>query len=89
MRKLGRRLKKFLKIERKRSLLKVFGWRMISMALDASIIYLLYPFGALMTASGFILVENLYASIIGYLYERAWTRIKWGIRVERENGCKG
>jgi|GEM_PF-4590925 len=85
MKRLRWSLKKFLRVERKRSFLKVFGWRMISIALDATIIYLLYPFGALMTATGFIIAENIYASIIGYIYERVWTRIRWGIKIEREN----
>ena len=50
---------------------------------DALIIYLLYPLGATATAVGFILAENTYATLIGYLYERVWTHIKWGIKVRK------
>ena len=83
IKRLMRRIKKFIHVERKRSLAKVLGWRLISILTDALIIYLLYPLGATATAVGFILAENTYATLIGYAYERIWTHIKWGIKVKK------
>ncbi|MCX6777481.1 MAG: DUF2061 domain-containing protein [Candidatus Micrarchaeota archaeon] len=59
-----------------RSAAKAITYRILVMALDFSVIYLLT--GKSEIAFGFMVVSNIYTTIAYYVHERAWDRVKWG-----------
>jgi len=65
-----------LKIQRRRSFTKSVTFRVMIVALDVPVVYLLT--GRLDLAVGFTVVSNLYASIAYYFHERIWNKIGWG-----------
>jgi uncharacterized membrane protein len=62
---------------RQRSVLKALSYRGIIVCLDFAAIYLFT--GKLETAVGFMVVSNLYTTIVYFLHERLWARIQWGV----------
>jgi len=63
----------------KRSLVKSIGYRFIIVTLDFTTVYIFT--GKVNIAVGFMLVSNTYTTIIYFLHERIWDRIKWGKKV--------
>lgn len=60
----------------KRSIVKSIGYRIIIITLDFITVYILTR--KINIAIGFMLLSNTYTTIVYFLYERLWTRIKWG-----------
>lgn len=65
-----------MKIQRRRSFTKAVTFRVVIVALDVPVVYLLT--GRLDLAVVFTVVSNLYASIAYYMHERIWNKIGWG-----------
>lgn len=63
----------------KRTLVKSIGYRFIIVTLDFITVYIFT--GKVNIAIGFMLVSNTYTTIVYFLHERIWDRIKWGRRV--------
>lgn len=61
---------------RRRSVVKAITYRAVIVCLDFSVIYWLT--GKLTTATGFMLISNLYTTTAYFLHERLWSRISWG-----------
>jgi uncharacterized membrane protein len=59
-----------------RSLTKTVTYRVIILIMDFLVIYWLT--GKTEIAFGFMVASNIYTSIVYYVHERAWDRIKWG-----------
>jgi len=73
----GNKLREYvLKIQRRRSFTKAVTFRVVIVALDVPVVYLLT--GRLDLAVVFTVVSNLYASIAYYMHERIWNKIGWG-----------
>lgn len=66
-----------------RSLAKAITWRMIG-TLDTFLIAWLFT-GEPLMASGIALTELITKSIMYFLHERGWSKIKWGYRVPGYN----
>jgi len=64
----------------KRSIVKSVGYRLIIIILDFTTVYIFT--GKVNIALGFMLVSNTYTTIIYFLHERIWDRIKWGKKIE-------
>ncbi len=64
-------------VSRKRSLVKALSYRLVIICLDFLTVYLFT--GAVRIAVGFMVVSNLYTTIMYVLHERLWARIQWGI----------
>ncbi len=62
---------------RRRSIAKAITYRMVVMAADSLAVYVLT--GAWRIALGFMIVSNLYTSVLYFLHERAWARVRWGL----------
>ena len=60
----------------KRSLAKTITYRILILALDFSVIYLLTKRYDI--ALGFMIVSNIYTILAYYGHERIWNAIKWG-----------
>jgi uncharacterized membrane protein len=60
----------------RRSLVKAITYRLLIIALDITVIYLLT--GRLDVALGFMIISNVYTSIAYYFHERIWNKIGWG-----------
>lgn len=64
-------------VSRRRSVVKAVTYRSIIVCLDFLAVYLFT--GRLEIAGGFMVVSNLYTTLVYLLNERAWARIKWGL----------
>lgn len=62
---------------RRRSVVKAVTYRAVIICLDFAVIYLLT--GKLMTAAAFMIVSNIYTTVVYFLHERIWSRMKWGL----------
>jgi uncharacterized membrane protein len=60
----------------KRSIVKTISYRVIVVILDSVAIYLFT--GKISVALGFTIVSNIYTTIVYFLHERIWGKIKWG-----------
>lgn len=60
----------------RRSIVKTISYRVIILILDFLSIYLFT--GKIKIAVGFMIVSNLYTTIIYFFHERIWDKIKWG-----------
>ena len=60
----------------KRSIVKTISYRVIVVMLDFVAIYLFT--GKISVALGFTIVSNIYTTIVYFLHERIWGKIKWG-----------
>jgi adenylylsulfate kinase len=67
-----------LKENRKRSLIKAITYRIIILVLDFTVIFILTK--KIEIALGFMIISNIYTSIVYYFHERIWDRINWGKR---------
>ena len=65
--------KKYIKGSVKRALLKTLSYRIIILLLDFTCIYLFT--GKIKVALGFMLVSNIYTSIVYFIHERIWDKI--------------
>ena len=73
----GDKLREYvLEVQRRRSFTKAVTFRVLIVALDVPVVYLLT--GRLDLAVVFTVVSNLYASIAYYMHERIWNKISWG-----------
>ena len=61
---------------RKRSIVKAVTYRSVIVVLDFVVVYLLT--GKLSTATGFMVISNLYTSVAYFVHERVWAGIQWG-----------
>jgi len=68
--------KKFREETFSRSLVKTISYRVIILILDFGSIYLFT--GKVKIALGFMIVSNIYTTLIYFFHERIWGRIKWG-----------
>ena len=62
----------------RRSLIKALTYRVVVMTADFVAILLFTR--TLKIALGFMVVSNLYAAVLYFLHERAWSHIAWGLR---------
>lgn len=60
----------------RRSVVKTITYRVIILILDFTSIYLFT--GKLEVALGFMVVSNIYTTLIYFFHERAWEKVKWG-----------
>ncbi len=60
----------------KRSLVKSIFYRIIIIILDFTTVYIFT--GKVVIAIGFMLVSNVYTTVVYFFYERVWGKIKWG-----------
>ena len=60
----------------RRSVAKTISYRVIILILDFTSIYLFT--GKLEVALGFMVVSNIYTTLIYFFHERAWEKVKWG-----------
>jgi adenylylsulfate kinase len=60
----------------KRSLVKTISYRIVILILDFTSIYLFT--GQTKVAFGFMIVSNIYTTVLYFFHERAWEKIKWG-----------
>jgi adenylylsulfate kinase len=60
----------------RRSIVKTISYRVIVVILDFVAIYLFT--GKISVALGFTIVSNIYTTIVYFLHERIWGKIKWG-----------
>jgi uncharacterized membrane protein len=67
----------------KRSIVKTITYRAIVVILDFIAVYLFT--GKLETAFGFTIVSNIYTTIVYYIHERIWDRVKWGKKEVYDN----
>ena len=59
----------------KRSVVKAITYRLIIVVLDFLSIYLLT--GKPRIALGFMVVSNIYTSLVYFVHERIWSKIRW------------
>ena len=59
-----------------RSLVKTVVYRIIIIIMDFTVVYLLTK--QVEIAFAFMIISNTYTSIVYYIHERIWNRIKWG-----------
>ena len=64
----------------KRSLVKSIGYRLIIIVLDFSTVYIFTR--KVNIALGFMLVSNAYTTVVYFIHERLWDRIKWGRKIK-------
>jgi adenylylsulfate kinase len=62
----------------KRSLVKTIIYRVTVMSLDFFVIYFFTK--KIKIALGFMIISNLYSSISYIIYERVWSKIRWGLK---------
>lgn len=68
---------KFLsKVKFGRSIVKTITYRLVILTLDFIVIFLFT--GKKEIALGFMVLSNIYTSLIYFFHERLWTKIKWG-----------
>jgi len=60
----------------RRSVVKAVTYRVLIVCLDFLTIYLFT--GAVRIAIGFMIVSNIYTTIVYFIHERLWARIRWG-----------
>ena len=60
----------------RRSVVKTITYRVIILILDFTSIYLFT--GKLEVALGFMVVSNIYTTVIYFFHERVWDKIRWG-----------
>jgi len=61
----------------KRSVVKAITYRVIIVCLDFLVVYLLT--GKVAIAVAFMVVSNIYTTLVYFMHERLWARIKWGM----------
>ncbi len=59
-----------------RSIVKTVSYRITIVILDFLCIYIFT--GKVKVALGFTIVSNIYTTIIYFLHERIWGKVKWG-----------
>jgi uncharacterized membrane protein len=59
-----------------RFLTKTVTYGVIILIMDSIVIY--WFTGKTEIALGFMIASNIYTSVVYYVHERAWDRIKWG-----------
>jgi adenylylsulfate kinase len=59
-----------------RSVAKAVSYRVIVVIADFAAVYLFT--GRVEIALGFVVVSNIYTTLLYFLHERAWDRISWG-----------
>ena len=59
-----------------RSVVKTISYRVVILVLDFVSIYLFT--GKVKVALGFMIVSNIYTTLIYFFHERFWDNIKWG-----------
>ena len=64
------------KITVQRSIVKTISYRVIVVILDFIAIYLFT--GQIKVALWFTIVSNIYTTIVYFIHERVWDKIKWG-----------
>jgi len=60
----------------RRSVVKAVTYRIFIICLDFVTVYLFT--GAVRIAVGFMIVSNIYTTIVYLIHERVWARISWG-----------
>ncbi len=60
----------------KRSALKSISYRVVILVCDFATIYLFT--GQIKVALGFMVVSNIYTTVLYFIHERVWEKIKWG-----------
>ena len=68
----------------KRSLVKTISYRAVIIILDFLAVY--FFTGKIKAAVLYTIVSNIYTTIIYFLHERIWIKIKWGKIVIPEKG---
>ncbi|HXQ11313.1 MAG TPA: DUF2061 domain-containing protein [Caulobacteraceae bacterium] len=64
-------------VSRRRSVVKALVYRVLIMCLDFATIYLFT--GRLRIAVGFMILSNIYTTVVYLLHERVWARVTWGV----------
>jgi len=65
----------------KRSIVKAVTYRVVIVILDFITVYLFT--GRAQVAIGFMIVSNLYTTVLYFAHERMWSRIRWGLQEAR------
>jgi len=60
----------------RRSVVKTISYRVIILALDFVCIYLFT--GKMKIALGFMIISNIYTTLVYFFHERIWGKIQWG-----------
>jgi len=72
------------KITVQRSIVKTISYRVIVVILDFIAIYLFT--GQIKVALWFTIVSNIYTTIVYFIHERVWDKIKWGKKAYEKTG---
>ncbi len=59
-----------------RSVIKTVSYRAVILVLDFISIYLFT--GKVKVALGFMIISNIYTTVLYFFHERIWDRIQWG-----------
>ena len=62
---------------RRRSVVKALSYRLVIVCLDFVTVYVFT--GAVRVAVGFMVVSNLYTTILYLVHERIWAQVQWGL----------
>ena len=60
----------------RRSIAKAFTYRFVIIVADSIIVYLLTR--RLDLVAGFVVISNIYSTILYFIHERIWNDIHWG-----------
>jgi adenylylsulfate kinase len=67
-------------VSRARSITKALSYRLVIVALDFLTVYLFTR--TVRVALGFMIVSNLYTTLMYIAHERIWANIQWGISIQ-------
>jgi uncharacterized membrane protein len=65
-------------VSRARSITKALSYRLVIVSLDFLTVYIFTR--TVRIALGFMIISNLYTTVMYVVHERIWARIQWGIR---------
>lgn len=60
----------------RRSVVKAISYRVIVVVADFAVVYLFT--GRVEIAIGFVVVSNIYTTVLYLVHERFWDRVSWG-----------
>jgi uncharacterized membrane protein len=60
-----------------RPLVKSITYRCLIMVLDFTVLSLFT--GSTKTALGFVVLSNIYTTVVYFFHERVWDKIRWGV----------
>jgi uncharacterized membrane protein len=73
-------------VSRRRSVVKALSYRLVILTMDFLTVYLLTR--TVRVALGFMVVSNIYTTILYVVHERVWARVQWGIEPARSSDAR-